>query len=348
MKLFNKKSIIIIVFIVLIFMYFQTFVFTDDTATNNIIRQNEEKVFSIKDISNFKNKIATANEIILPPNGDLFGYGMRLFNTNGEFISNRYIQYMDTPLEYFVSIANINNYDDDIGFMILYDDELQPFYIDEQEQKYVFYKFNLKKKSQINLPITFDPEIKNKNMIYNIHFFIVYYLNEDPGEKYKYIDFFTLSLPYKIDFSNSKKTIKNNNVINKHGNTMPITDSIKKLLNVNYITTIITKNKEKNNLTQEITITSKKGAIENFLLKSAGKKGKYSTIVFLNNEPLPIFNNKYNLDWEINNNEMLNHEFKMQIPNKNGIYSMYTITIPVESDLPYPVGSSKFLLNVVE
>lgn len=65
-------------------------------------------------------------------------------------------------------------------------------------------------------------------------------------------------------------------------------------------------------------------------IKITGKKGRYATIVFVNNEPCPAFNGKYHLVWSIDNNEIMVTTITLPISNYKNNLVIYSITIPLD------------------
>lgn len=278
----------------------------------------------IKDISNFSNKVEfNKNELILSK--DLKGYGIKILSEDGNMIKDNKIHYKGKPLNYYISFTNANEYEDSIGFMIIVDGKVQPFFVDKQNNSKIIHNETLKPYSLINIPITFSPIIDSKNKNHSIYFLSIYNQNKVPSENIKFVDYYAAPYMCNLDIENisDKDLCKDDCYKILEMNEKPVSES-------SSLTSIIKLDDEKKFVgSNKVEVDSNN---DNTIFRFIGQipSGLYSTIVFVDNKPIKIFNDKEYFIWKSSNDKtMMFYDFKLPFKLEKGNHQIYSITLPV-------------------
>ncbi|MCX7748074.1 MAG: hypothetical protein N2645_14500 [Clostridia bacterium] len=332
MNLKNKSFLNKGIFILCIFLFLLS------SACSSKPEIIEKKTF-LKDISNFGLKLAGATENHLPP-GPLQGYGLRLFDLKGNFISDSMLSYQQGTLDYFVSIANANPSKDKIALILFVDGKPQRFSVDGQKDEKLSYVLDFEANSLINVPVSFRP-VFGKGSSHRIYFSIVYNMDEKPGNEN--IPFFTSSLMMEYKVDSSSKVFSDDTP----ASVVPLPDSLKDAaaqVNVGFI--IGEGDKVDFTRRQQTKFKAKKGGTATFTLGEIGRSGSFSAVLFIDNTPVRVFNGRDFFKWSNDGNQMLKHKASIPVPVTSGDHVMYVIVVPMEGKECKIFSSEKVLLQV--
>lgn len=345
----KRNSIIkIIGYITVVFIFCITYLLIDKTLLlDNHLNNNQQStsVF-IRDTSDFNNTIKISNYVDLPPvEGLNESYGLKIYDANGQFINRKNINVeAEKPMKLFVSAINATSHDDYVGILIALDGEFKNFTIDDALENHFIYITELSSMSQKTIPITLS-----KNEISNsarLDIVMLYYLNEIPGEKMRFIDFYINSISFTIN----NLTIKDNDFLltkaqeNYHNICKTPDRFIGKIRTKGVRNTIDTRTMDQTNLSQQNSVYLNKISNQPLYLYGAGGKGRYATTVFINNKPVKIENSKTSY-YELTGDDVFVKEFYLENTFEKGKYISYSLSIPLD-DSPFIYGSQKFLLEV--
>lgn len=295
-------------------------------------------------MSEFSKKIKTSSIIEMPAISNINeSYGLRIFNEKGEFIDTKTIQ-LDDPkeLQLYVSTINATSKNDSIGILVSLDGVFQQFLVDEDEvNKFYIYNTELPTMSSKNIPIT----IKNEDLVkqHRLDIIMLYYFDKLPNGAMKYIDFYVNSISFYINSSLdniNKKFSSDTTSLTKIPERFVGKVRDKGIRNV-----IDTLDLDKTNLSQPNAINAIPGEAKKLNIFGFGGKGKYATTIFLNNHPISFANSEKTLIYELDGSNIYNKNFEVNVPNENGKYPFYSITIPLDNS-PFVFASQKFALEV--
>ncbi|SQB34467.1 hypothetical protein [Clostridium cochlearium] len=301
---------------------------------------------TIKDVSTFENKITKPIKNILPNEKNLQGYGIRLFDSNGNFIKSDSITYENKMMSYYISFVNANPYNDSIGFMIIIDGQIQPFFVDGKNNSKVIHNEKLEPYSLINVPVKFNPIINNINKNHTICFLSIFNQDLVPNSDIKYVDYYTAPYTFKLNIP------KNLNIYLAN----EINNNISKL-NYSYVSqsesnkwTGINKNGTIKPFTQNNQLTfNKSNKNDTFTFGAVLPEGLYSTIIFVDNKPIEIFNGMKNITWKSKKDTMVSFPFLLKNSLTKGQHQIYSITIPLSDNINEEIfESSKISITILD
>lgn len=319
-KLKNKNSLISMFFVLLIIIF---------VASYNISTQSKEdaqtNTKTIKDISTFNQKLTGSTTTHLPPGAS--GYGIRLFNMDGEFVREEILVNGTNNFNYFLSIANANPDDDAINFMIIVDNQIVPFKIDQSSTQYKSYEMELQAYSLINLPISFElPESLNAEKKYKIQFICQTKADKKTVKETEYIFNAIAKLDKFIEVEQG--------ALPSYTQTSVLNDSSfvnlsKELTKNDYgLLMDITSASHQKDINQFIFT---EGEQLNFFLTAYGEKSFYSSIVFLDNTPIKLYDETEVLNWEMEEGKQLKYSFSLN-PLPKGEHTLFALTLKNSSD----------------
>ena len=145
-----------------------------------------------------------------------------------------------------------------------------------------------------------------------------------------------------LKYNTENKTISENEILETSDVTDRAVNTVHILIGKENKITAVNNNK--------VFITNKIGAENNYELQAFGKKGKYITTLFINNEPYNGFDGKFSVEWEITSEESY-----VLIPVELPIYDeeyndaiIYTLTFCVDNINDFQVYESpKQVLKLV-
>ncbi|GEM_PF-5395273 len=306
--------------------------------------QKVKEVF-ISDLSNFEKELKVSSYVTLPPVNSLNeGYGLRIYDSVGNFINKRHIETLDKDsLELFISAINATQNNDYIGILVSLDGEFQKFKVDNKDIQYI-YQTELKKLSRKNIPIYLQNDLIAENTRLDI--VMIYYLKELPGTKMKYIDFYTNSITFNLNPNKNKKVDRLSEILLNSEYILKTPEQFKNKNRTKGVRNVIDAGDiSQSNLSQNNIITIKKNLENNLHLYSAGGKGKYATTLFIDNSPIKVGESITNY-YELGENELMAKMFKINDAAMVGSYPAFSLTVPLENDLPFVFSSQKFVLEV--
>lgn len=297
----------------------------------------------LEDVSPFNNRITKKATTHLPDNKNLSGYGLRMFDTDGNFISSQSYISTNTNFKCYVSLVNANEYQDKVGLLLFLGDKLLEYKVDNNLNNQQFFTYKLPPFSMINIPVEFSiSDTDSTNINRNLWIVYLYLLDKEPQKNF-HIPYFYLTMKKQIILEDYDSTSPKSNVVQTK--TIPV---IKNLSKNNSRIVIIEKAEEENNLFQSSIIKVKKNTIVKFNLKAfMSESCMYSTFVFFDNYPVE-FENSNRLIWRAEKNSMLSYDFSIKIPTQTGHHTMYSISVPLNNSNEYYFMTSEKIDVVVE
>lgn len=294
------------------------------TTVNNYLSK-KNKPLKIQDISSYNHIVKNPTKN-LPPSKELKGYGIRLIDSNGKIINN--LIYRNSKSNYYISFINANNYSDSVGFMILIDGKIQPFFIDNNSKSEIIHNEPFKPYSLVNIPISFNPIVKDTNIAHKMYILAIYNQNILPNQKNPYIDSYTAPYICKFNFSKKNNTNSNNltenNLIDFDKLTIDNSKSSDFWTGISYGNTINQFHQNNNFLLD----SQKNNTLYTF--GAVLPKGLYTTIIFLDNIPIKFENNNSYITWQSMNNNLMFYKFNISKNLNKGIHQLYSITLPLQ------------------
>ncbi len=308
--------------------------------TNSAVEVN-----NILDISTFKQKITDKAMNNLPSGKELSGYGLRMFDENGNFIGTNNIICNSNKYRCYISLVNANEYEEQVGFMLILDNKIKEFCVDGNQVPQTFYTSKLTPYSMINIPIEFSLEGESEDIVHNICAIYLYGMDRVPSSEL-HIPYFVMSMNKSFTYMGGGKAADFDQLIANN----KIASVDKEFANLRQYVTVINTADEEQSINQNVNIKLRKGQNVEFVLKAFNQKEHlYSTIVFFDNIPIKINNNDKYLIWKSSEDKMLVNKFSFQTPQKAGIYSMYSISIPLNNiGESFIMTSEKIDVEVIE
>jgi hypothetical protein len=291
-----------------------------------MMNHKEEKFQIIKDIGSFNKKLLGATTTHMPPGAS--GYGIRIFNANGEFIREEVLLNEMNDFNYFLSITNANPYDDVINFMIIIDNQIVPFKVDKSSTYYENYELSFKPYSLINLPISFAlPDNLSKKNKYKIQFICQTKADKKTIKETEYI-FSALAYMSKFIEVEEESPLSFLQISDLKDDSSFVTLPKE---STNNDSGFVMEIKADSNQTDINEFVFEKGETLNFSLSANGENTFYSSIVFVDNNPITLINNSTTLNWKLNKNKQLNYNFSLD-PLQVGVHTIFALTIPNNKD----------------
>lgn len=292
----------------------------------------------LRDVTSFNRRAHMKNANKLPP-GINSGLGMKLFGEHGAPISN--LIYSGLPINCFVYLLNANPFPDKVRLMLFLDVAAQSFSVDGNNEN-ISYALDIPARSSIAIPITFSPKIRIFSEDHTLWFTIFTRTNEksDPNRS----RFFPITaFPCKLVIQDQRCAVANVRSPNLEETTFVVR---KDLLKYRGFRLAIGVGREVRDLFQALRFNVKRGGKITFRMEAIAEPGTYSTIIFLDNNPVSVFNGEDFLVWEVENSEMLSREFTISAPDKKGEYEVCSITLPLGVGQTYLRRSPGFILEV--
>ncbi|MBH5319509.1 hypothetical protein I6N90_17065 [Paenibacillus sp. GSMTC-2017] len=292
----------------------------------------------LTDISDFQHKISDTTKRNVPQDPKMLqGYGLRLYDWNGKFVEAEPIIAKDDKVKMVVSMTNATDESDRVGFYLFVDGKLQPYQVDDAGDTMYVYSDKMPAKSVRNVPISF--EAKDSSAPERTLFIVmIHKMNELPGDRTPHIDFFTLSLRKPIIFPEADKNVQ---TLFHFTKTKPIPDSFTGFYNAKKVSIALTPETEELTFSQQALISLPADQTSPFILRGAGLPGRYATVLFQNHQPVFLSENEPEIFWEIKEKEMLELPVTLQTGNSLEPIQLYSITIPLDGQLPVAVNSPK-------
>lgn len=336
-----KSYALVFTILTLIYIIYNNFQSNQPASIKDNFLESEQ--VSLKDVSNFSKKIKDTSNKNLPERKIVgFGYGLRLFDWDGNFIdSDNLTTSSNNEIKIIVSMVNATETTDHVGFYIFVDGLLQKFSVDGGPANYL-YSTDLSGSSVINVPLISKLEgISNKEK-HQLFVVMLYNMSELPGEKYKFIDFYTNSLSKQVQFTSNQHL--QSRVVEDATQEIPALEKDK--VNYNSVRVVISKEDEKNIFSQQsIQIKTNEVSNTKFILRGFGKKGLYSTVIFLNHNPIMV-DGKAEIFWRQEQGFMFEKQLTINLPERIESFQMYSITVPLDSQIPFAIGSQKFMVEL--
>ncbi len=296
---------------------------------------NYSTMSAFKDVGQFNKKLTDLNDIREADSG----YFMCIRDINGSIIKENTIVANDDK-DLYITIINANKYKARIGFELFLNGKVQPFYVDNHNNTTKLYSTDIDKCSYINLPISLKNLQANNNGVSSIYFTLLTDLNKKPKITAP-IPFFLFTIEKTMKFLNYKDRVESD-VQSNNCKIVEIKESMQKSIKKNYLTSSLKKIDD----TECINLNATPEQDLHLKLECLGLGGLYSTIVFLDNNPVKVFNNNENLIWGINTDQMLSQDITINVPKIEGEHLLYAITIPLSGEDKSMYNTQKYILNV--
>ncbi|MFC6648872.1 hypothetical protein [Paenibacillus rhizoplanae] len=228
---------------------------------------------------------------------------------------------------YFLSIANANPYDDVINVMIIIDNQIVPFKIDHSTTQYKNHELSFSPYSIINLPISFElPESLSTKNNYKIHFICQTKADKNTVKETEYIFSAIAKLDKTIEVEQGAMPSYSQTSVLKDSSFVNLPEELA-VNNSEFVVDIKSDGHEKD-INQFVFA---EGEQLNFSLIAYGENSFYSSIVFLDNKPINLFNGSEILNWEMKDKKKLNYNFSLDALSK-GEHTLFALTIPNNSN----------------
>ncbi|MBH5316269.1 hypothetical protein I6N90_00410 [Paenibacillus sp. GSMTC-2017] len=291
------------------------------------------------DVSDFNHQIEDTTKRNVPSDPSMMtGYGLRLYEWNGKFISTESLKPdKDNQLQVVVSLANATDIQDRVGLLLFLDGKLQQYRVDNSEDKTYLYTQSMPSKSVLNVPITLETET---TAVAKRELFIVLVnrMDELPGEKQPHVGFFTLSMQKAVQSPTVSKSAEQPDL--SFAPVKPIPSTYTGSLDVGNVSVALSQERSEISFIQLPSLALLANESTKLVLRGTGEPGQYATVLFRNHEPVP-FENSLELYWEIKEKEMLDTTISLPAEAGTDPSQYYMITVPLNAQFPFIVSSPK-------
>jgi len=322
------KSQIFIFMAIILILSSIAYLFFYKNSTETFKNNGIDSSNTLIDISPFKDKVIATKEEDLPPKEELNGYGLRVFDENGNMIKNNSISINQNAkdMKLYISLASANNFSDKIGFYIFIDEVMQNFIVDNDNQYTNFYSHNIENYSLVNVPVVFTPELNVDREKHTLWVVMVHSLNEKPSETH-HIPYFVSTIKFNLDISKEKNNLIEYDNDVEYGS---ISKKYKEVKQQKSFRAAISFNGSQS-LYQEPVLTIENGTKE-LSFQAVNEIGEYATFFFVDQNRVSV-NKKDALLWAIQSkDEMLDARVELDNLLNDGS-EIYTLTVPLDKSI---------------
>lgn len=308
----------------------------DRKSSIDTLNQSNEP---ITDRSNFNNKIHTDRGHFPQDEIVAYGYGLQLYNSQGEFLDQETIE-LDAKELLFASVINSTENESEVGIILTIDGIPQRFTVDAiAEEKYI-YRINLEQKTLVNIPFAIKKPVVTKAGDHSLAIIMLYDLDKMPSPAQPFIDFYTNTMVRNLEFNNQDSLIKVKQEF--HGKVVH-----SKIENPSRgVVSKINVYDDNINFNSQNPIIELPQSSHKLVISNRAPIGHYSSIVLVDNDLIPI-GNDMNYSWSSNGvDEITNMILDLDEKYSKGDHSIFQLTLPVSDNLPYTYGSSKQVLHI--
>ncbi|PWW08565.1 hypothetical protein DFQ01_101288 [Paenibacillus cellulosilyticus] len=310
------------------------------TESTTKVQQLEHSNKQIVDRSSFNHKIALRENQFPDKEIMAYGFGLRLYNSKGDFMVQETIQ-LDGSNYIYASIVNSTDKESEIGILLVIDGIPQRFFVDQQTDSDYIFRLSLQSNSLVNIPfLAKSLEISNGNN-HTLSIVMLYDLEKMPNPTQPYIDFYTNTLIKQVTFS------KNINI--KSRVSLEFKDKSEKNMITSPgrgVTTKINIPHKELNYNSSNQILKMVDSSKRIVISNRAPVGTYSSILLIDNKPVTV-DDRLNYYWKSNGVDHISiFGLNLKDEFQTGDHSLFQITIPVSVYIPYTYGSSKQVLSI--
>lgn len=316
--------------------------YENDVESNAPFLVKEDEIVKLNDVSQVFFKDILGDQEAFPVITK--GFGLLLHDNKGNMMREELFTYKGKALSFYATLVNSNNLSDKVAFMIVAGDRPQKFKVDGKNEDHYLYILDIEAYSYLNIPISFEPLLKERNIEYPLKFVVIRDLDKVPANEHSSVNFYTTSGHYKIIACNNAKI--HNDLDTNYISSTPLREDLKNVDTGVGVRMGLNSNPFEGDLYRNfIELNTHKD--RNIYFEAYGVEGAYSTIIVLNNE-LVLIKNYNHFNWEIDDGEMIQFEFELDKNFKQGVYQLYSISFPtsITNGSPFPSESQKYLITI--